>query len=308
MYSLIVCLKNFIKDTYSFPYYGAIFLFLTFSVWLNYQVDLENSVIDKERSEALRLFYYILLYGSAYYGTLWIAYFAKRDFYFNRNVLIRSGIIIIILAVYAGYWGHMKWLNVHFNTSQHYIFKSIAHQLFQLLVALIGSFIVERVFKEKAHFFGLSNLHINWSPYFYLFAGAVFIAFIASFFEDFTSYYPTYKANISSQYYQLPEWLFVLSYETAYGASFVAVELLFRGLMVVWLMRWVGKEAVISMAVTYCFLHFGKPMGEAISSFFGGYLLGIIAYYSRSIFAGVVVHLTLAWSMEFFAFWQKMHF
>jgi hypothetical protein len=37
---------------------------------------------------------------------------------------------------------------------------------------------------------------------------------------------------------------------------------------------------------------------ECISSFFGGLILGVIAYRTRSIVGGLVVHLGIAWMME----------
>jgi hypothetical protein len=66
-----------------------------------------------------------------------------------------------------------------------------------------------------------------------------------------------------------------------------------------------GRGAVLSMAVLYCTLHFGKPMGEAISSIFGGYILGVVAYETKSIWGGVIVHIGIAWMMEIIAFLQK---
>ena len=39
-------------------------------------------------------------------------------------------------------------------------------------------------------------------------------------------------------------------------------------------------------------------MAEAISSFFGGTLLGIVAYNTGSIWGGLIVHLGIAWMME----------
>jgi membrane protease YdiL (CAAX protease family) len=83
------------------------------------------------------------------------------------------------------------------------------------------------------------------------------------------------------------------------------VELAFRGFLVIGMARWLGTRAVLPMAVMYCVLHFGKPMGEAIASFFGGYILGVLALRSRSIWGGVVVHLGLAWMMEFAAYLQR---
>jgi hypothetical protein len=39
-------------------------------------------------------------------------------------------------------------------------------------------------------------------------------------------------------------------------------------------------------------------MGEAISSFWGGVLLGIISYNNKTVWGGLVVHLGIAWLME----------
>jgi hypothetical protein len=52
------------------------------------------------------------------------------------------------------------------------------------------------------------------------------------------------------------------------------------------------------MAAFYCTIHFGKPLGECITSFFGGLALGVLAYRTRSILGGLIIHLGLAWMME----------
>ena len=72
--------------------------------------------------------------------------------------------------------------------------------------------------------------------------------------------------------------------------------------MVVALSKFVGREAILPMVAVYCFLHFGKPMSETISSIFGGYILGILAYSSRNIYGGLIAHLGVAWGMEYMAF------
>ncbi len=58
------------------------------------------------------------------------------------------------------------------------------------------------------------------------------------------------------------------------------------------------------MVVLYAVCHFGKPVGETISSIFGGYLLGILAYKSRNVWGGVFVHVGVALFMELFGFYQ----
>jgi hypothetical protein len=52
------------------------------------------------------------------------------------------------------------------------------------------------------------------------------------------------------------------------------------------------------MAMFYCTIHFGKPMGECISSYFGGMLLGVVTYHTKTIFGGFMVHVGIAWLME----------
>jgi hypothetical protein len=89
-----------------------------------------------------------------------------------------------------------------------------------------------------------------------------------------------------------------LLYELSYGSDFVSVEFFFRGFLVLAFVKWAGKNAILPMAMFYCTIHFGKPMGECISSFFGGLLLGVITYHTRTIWGGLIVHLGIAWMME----------
>jgi hypothetical protein len=56
------------------------------------------------------------------------------------------------------------------------------------------------------------------------------------------------------------------------------------------------------MALFYCTIHFGKPLGECISSYFGGLILGAITLQTRAIWGGLIVHLGIAWLMELFGY------
>jgi membrane protease YdiL (CAAX protease family) len=84
------------------------------------------------------------------------------------------------------------------------------------------------------------------------------------------------------------------------------VELCFRGFFVIGMSSILGREAVVPMAVFYCTIHFGKPGLEAVSSLFGGYILGAVTYQTRSIWGGVIVHMGLAWMMELAAYLSKI--
>lgn len=92
----------------------------------------------------------------------------------------------------------------------------------------------------------------------------------------------------------------LLVFELAYGATFVALEFFFRGFLVFGGEPVLGVHAVPVMAFAYCLLHLGKPMPECASSLIGGLILGYVALRLRSIAAGVVAHLTMAWGMDAF--------
>ena len=92
----------------------------------------------------------------------------------------------------------------------------------------------------------------------------------------------------------------LLLFEAAYGATFVALEFFFRGFLVFAGSPVLGIHAVPAMAFAYCLLHLGKPLPECASSLIGGLILGYVALRVRSIAAGVVAHLTIAWGMDAF--------
>jgi len=123
------------------------------------------------------------------------------------------------------------------------------------------------------------------------------IAF-ASTQQDFLHTYPKLKqVAFTNGMTPHPFW-YKLGFELSYGTDFLTIELFFRGFLVFAFVRWLGPDAVLPMAAFYCSIHFGKPLFECISSFFGGLLLGIIAYRTQSILGGIVVHLGIAWMME----------
>lgn len=90
----------------------------------------------------------------------------------------------------------------------------------------------------------------------------------------------------------------LLAFEIVYGASFVALEFFFRGFLVFAGQPVLGVYAIPVMAMSYCLLHLGKPMPETVASLVGGLILGYVALRLRSILAGVVAHLTLAWGVD----------
>src|SRR5262249_17138692 len=115
---------------------------------------------------------------------------------------------------------------------------------------------------------------------------------------DFGSYYPFYK-QASRSYADWAMW------EAIYFMQFFALELFFRGWMLAALRPTLGAAAIFVMAVPYCMIHYGKPYLEAHAAIVAGVVLGSLAMRTRSIYAGFLVHITVAFLMDFLALWRR---
>jgi membrane protease YdiL (CAAX protease family) len=107
---------------------------------------------------------------------------------------------------------------------------------------------------------------------------------------DFGAYYPFYSFAGRS-------WIDFLAWESIYLCQFFALELFFRGW---WIgaSRSLGPPAIFLVAVPYVAIHWGKPYFEAMGAMVAGVVLGSLAVRTRSIWAGLLVHSTIALLMD----------
>lgn len=145
---------------------------------------------------------------------------------------------------------------------------------------------------------GVEAKGFNARPYFILLAGMVPLLVFAATQSDFLHTYPkVQRIDVIDQYTTHPVgWK--LLYELSYGIDFVTIEFFFRGFLILAFARYAGKDAILPVAAFYCAIHFGKPLFECISSWFGGIILGAVVYNTRSIWGGLIIHLGIAWLME----------
>jgi hypothetical protein len=167
-----------------------------------------------------------------------------------------------------------------------------------LMLVVLLAFVRQFLLKKENSFFGSRPKRLNWKPYWIMLLIMVPLIAIASTQPDFLATYPKMKVVLPLPSDAHPKWWYELLFELSYGSDFCSIEIFFRGFLVVGFMRWVGKDAILPMACFYCTIHFGKPFGECVSSWFGGLLLGIVSYHTRSIYGGLMVHLGIAWLME----------
>jgi membrane protease YdiL (CAAX protease family) len=107
---------------------------------------------------------------------------------------------------------------------------------------------------------------------------------------DFGTYYPFYTLAGRS-------WVDFLAWEAIYLGQFFALELFFRGW---WIgaSRSLGPASIFLVAVPYVAIHWGKPYFEAMGAIVAGVVLGSLSVRTRSIWAGLLVHSTIALLMD----------
>jgi hypothetical protein len=297
-----------VRQDFQYQYYIALSSLLITLLTINYSVDLENTWIDQYPEKINRVFLYFLLYGFGYYvSCLIVSHFKKvTDFWTSKKFWLFSLFGLSVLSIAKGF----PYLPEIMNSLQQpyevyaWLYRIATHAtsfVVMFLPLLIFYMVIDR---EKSGVYGLTTTS-NSKPYLYLLLLLIPFIFLASFQKGFTDYYPVYKANTVSELWKWPSYLPMMVFEFFYGIDFINVEFLFRGFFVIGMTQILGKHSIVPMVVIYCLLHFGKPLGEATTSIFGGFILGIIAFYTRSIWGGIMIHVGIAWMMEALAYFSK---
>lgn len=310
MKSIIKYLRQYVTEHFNVKLYLSIAIFLSICIAFNYHYDFEDSVIDSYFGKPIQLLYFFLFQTTPYYAVCLLIYYftPKKEFVFQRGFWIYSLIGLFVLAADRSFSFHHSLIPILPHQLIFFVLRC-ASSLSTFLVVAMPLYLFYRIMDREAEsFYGITKKNVNLKPYFILLLLVLPLVIGASFSSDFLRQYPMYQqANglIAANYLQLPEWVLAITYEITYALSFFSVELFFRGFLILGLMRYLGPYVILPMVATYAFLHFGKPMGETIGSIFGGYILGIVAYYSRNIWGGVIVHMGLALLMELAAFIQR---
>ena len=274
----------------------ATVLFTALLIYLNYQHALEKRLCFQQKTFAADFFGHYLIFFIAFSMPYFLCLLLKNVNYFSITKF--SLLLVLAPALFALKMALNIRLNITTDDQWNVYWNKVIYWPVLLLILTILLFIVWKIFNNTPAFYGLTIKNFNWKPYFMMLLIMIPLITAASTQSDFLSVYPrmnsiTHVANNSSH----PGW-YKLLYQLSYGSDFFSIELFFRGFLILAFISIAGKDAILPMACFYCTIHFGKPLGECISSFFGGLLLGIIVYNTRSIFGGLMVHLGIAWLME----------
>lgn len=271
-------------------------IFIAVLIYLNYQHGLENRLSRKLPLPFPDFSGHYILFLGAFGFPYLLNYFIQQKNYFEN-----SQFIILLLIAPAIFAIKVAW-DVNFKVTDSSIWNSYWNKIiyWPILLLTISSilFVLWKIFHPSASFYGLTVKDFDWKPYFIMLLIMVPLIAAASSQADFLSAYPKMKTINAIAESTARPWWYKLLYQLSYGSDFVTIELFFRGFLILGFVQFAGKDAILPMACFYCTIHFGKPLAECISSFFGGILLGIIVYHTKSIAGGLAVHLGIAWLME----------
>lgn len=220
----------------------------------------------------------------------------------NKKNYFNSPLFIFLILIAPAIFSLKVALNMPLPFSDQVKWNNYWNQVFYwpalLAIVVLILFIIRKSFFREQSFFGASVKNFQWKPYLLILLIMLPLISIASAQTDFQDMYP--KIKLITGVYGEPglRWWHKLLFELSYGSDFAGIELFFRGFLVLAFSKWAGKDAILPMTCFYCTIHFGKPLGECISSYFGGLILGIVVYNTRSIVGGLMVHLGIAWMME----------
>lgn len=124
---------------------------------------------------------------------------------------------------------------------------------------------------------------------------------MVSFTKSFQDTYPFYQHAVRS-------WLDFLAWEVLYGLQFFALEVFFRGFLLHPLKQSMGAYAIFCMAVPYCMIHYHKPIAEVLGAVAAGIVLGTLSLHTGSIWCGVLIHISVAVSMDSLSMFQTVGF
>jgi hypothetical protein len=289
---------GYIKE-YFYETHKGVLIFATFLtgflIFLNYYTGLDGWISHRNSFIASFLGRAAIFFTA--FALPYLAYhlFTGRPFFSDLKFLLFLFIAPLIFSFKIAFNPAFHYSdNLDFNIFWNHVFYWPA----LCLVTTTMLFFIWKVTDSSQPFYGIRTRGMNWKPYALMLLIMVPLVTAASTQADFLAMYPKLKLLTENDIIaHLSNWQKVL-FELSYGTDFITIELFFRGFLVLAFIRWAGKDAILPMACFYCTIHFGKPLGECISSYFGGMLLGIVVYNTRSILGGLMVHLGIAWMME----------
>lgn len=293
--------KTYYREEFRWALFLAVLAFLIGTTWIFYTQKNIASLIGGGAAGAYRFGGNLLVFGISFAVPLllYAAFNHYREKLRSPGFLLMAGVALLIFCFKVFFFWQRPLAMQLFGPEHVSYWQNCLTNVISALLLVVPVFVFWLLIDRKAEpFYGMTTERVEWKTFLVFLAIMVPFIFLAAQQHDFRLQYP--KAGIVLKRGDLPPGSIghILLFEGCYGLDFLATEIFFRGFLVIGLSKYLGRGSILAAAVFYVFIHFGKPLGETVSSFAGGLLLGVIAYETRSIWAGVLLHLGIAWMME----------
>lgn len=299
--SLINEIYVFAKKDFHFASYIYVLTFITVSIFINYKFNFYHDIMRESYFNGKSIYYFPVFYVSIYFVAAIPFLFLRKQYALltNYKFYLKSIFFITIYGLSIGFYGYQSWSFAGLYEEEILFILKILSQYKSVFFYFIPLMILKKTMDRNVEgIYGLTKNSQHIKGYFSLYLILLPFLIIISYTSDFQSAYPQFKPWEYGEILGMKPWLYVPLFEISYAIDFIMTELMFRGALVIGMVSILGRNAVLPMVAMYAAIHFGKPVVETISSIFGGYILGALAYQTRHIWGGVIVHIGIGLSME----------
>lgn len=319
MRKIIEYIRSFVAEDFRLWYYLTVLGFTGLCFYLNYFTAPDG--LRSWEMWLIRNWYssysawcvpaYFVFYAFPYFSIALItaAFYKESRFLGNKDFWLRSLFILLVISVHGGLGVHRYIAGTFtFPPDKYYLTKTLATIMPVVFIGIPVLLFWWRKDRKRGvpFMYGLTKMGFDAAPYLVIMGVMLPLVIWAAMQQQFLDFYPTIQVKqLSSVTFMPTGWLAFVLYELCYGLYFVWAEVVFRGFLTVGMKDSMGRHAVAPMTGLYAFRHFAKPPGETISSVFGGYLLGILAFRTNNIVGGAILHGTIAVLMDVLAWLQQ---
>jgi len=307
---LLAEIKKFIQSDFHLLSYLYTFIFISVCIFLNYETGFYKEYIKGSYFNGNSWWVFPLFYASMYFAVAVPVFLLRQEYKLLKSTrfYVKSLFLIGIYGTSIGFfvYNHVQFSSLFYEESAFLL--RILSQLKSLFFYFIPLLILKLTYDRKIEgIYGLSKNANYIKGYFSLFLMLLPFIVLMSFTKDFQTAYPQFKPWAYGDIFGMQYWQTSAIFQVTYAIDFVMTELMFRGALVIGMVAILGRNAILPMVGFYVAIHFGKPLGETISSMFGGFILGALAYQTRHIWGGVIVHILIALSMEWLALFHHFN-
>ncbi|MBD0280089.1 MAG: hypothetical protein ICV81_19315, partial [Flavisolibacter sp.] len=247
--SFVKYIKEYVRwlDGYTFLFSA---LFMALAIFVNYYFGVEKSIQQLPVLLQIACWYFIFLLC---FSVPYLLCAIRKKPLRPSSPTFRL-IYFIAPAIFA--WKMAGTVDVPFSSNENLndYWNNVIYWPFKLVVVTGLLLIIWRLYFRDEPFFGFTTKNLHVRIYFYMLLVMVPLVAAAATQPDFQAMYPRMQ-HVQHLFDDNIGWKKLL-YELSYGSDFFTIELFFRGFLVLAFAKWVGKGAILPMALFYCSILF----------------------------------------------------